>query len=183
MRQLKRLNSQRRRCLTNLKAHERIKSADQLSAKTEILTKNVTNCMCVHQPIFFLKIRNNLIIKPCRYQYFYTYNPFKFTARLNRPFDQENDVVKLDLSFGPDPCALDGTRILVQVGEKPGRNWFLTIEEVSGDNLTCLLHIPANAMIGRYKTAIYLQTDEDEVRVSAVRFSSYFLHAKKSGLY
>jgi len=29
--------------------------------------------------------------------------PFKFTARLNRPFDSENDIVKLDLKFGPSP--------------------------------------------------------------------------------
>ena len=91
------------------------------------------------------------------------YNPFKFTARLNRPFDQEHDVVKLDLTFGPNPCALDGTRILVKVSNKTERKWYLTIEEVSGNNLTCMLHIPANAMVGRYKTAIYFRTDEDEV--------------------
>ena len=54
----------------------------------------------------------------------------------------------------------DGTHILVELSDRP-TGWKLTIDETSGDNLTCSVTAPANCLIGRYKCNLFLQSGAD----------------------
>jgi len=87
----------------------------------------------------------------------------KFTARLNRNFDESLDEIKLDLQFGISPNFRDGSHILVEKEAEGSEGWHLTYDRISGTHVTCSLHIPANAMIGKYKTAIYLKSGDDHI--------------------
>lgn len=85
---------------------------------------------------------------------------FKFTARLNREFDSKTDVIKIDLQYGARPSQLNGTRIIVE--EKTDQTgWYLTIDKIIEKRVTCSIHPPANALVGRYKCSIYLETGND----------------------
>ncbi|CAG5098814.1 Oidioi.mRNA.OKI2018_I69.XSR.g15999.t3.cds [Oikopleura dioica] len=88
--------------------------------------------------------------------------PVIFTAKLNRDFDQEKDVIKIDLRYGENPSLTDGSHIIVsKVDGPPSYDWGLEFLSVDGGNVEMALHSPANAFIGRYKCAIYLQTGDD----------------------
>jgi len=81
--------------------------------------------------------------------------PIKFIVRLNRNFDSLKDEIKIELQVGPNPRKTDGTHIIC---DEKSTNWNLTIDHVNGSNVTCSIKTPSNAMIGRYKCAIYLET-------------------------
>ena len=87
--------------------------------------------------------------------------PFKFTARLNRPFASAIDVLKIYLKFGPNPTPSNGTAITIEEqSEEIG--WYLTIDSVSGNDVTCSITSPPDALIGRYKCGIHLETNDEE---------------------
>ena len=93
--------------------------------------------------------------------------PFKFTVRLNRPFDPSTDKIKLQLRFGSNPDLMLGTEV---IAETIPRNmtgtwtpsWYLEVEE-NGKSPIVTAHSPADALIGRYKVAIYIESVIDGV--------------------
>ena len=54
--------------------------------------------------------------------------PVKFTARLNRPFNKNKDVIKIDLQFGSDPNVMNGTHLLIAPKVTQSEEWFLVLE-------------------------------------------------------
>lgn len=92
--------------------------------------------------------------------------PFKFTARLKRPFDPSTDKIKLQLRFGSNPNLRLGTEIVVETIPENNSwtpSWFLEIEE-HDKNATVTVHSPPDALIGRYKVAIYIESEIDGVK-------------------
>jgi len=86
--------------------------------------------------------------------------PFKFTARLNRSFDPARDKVKLQLRFGSNPDRRLGTEIIAETIPENNTwtpSWFLEIKENDG-SLTVTVHSPPDALIGRYKVKIYIES-------------------------
>ena len=86
--------------------------------------------------------------------------PFKFTARLNRSFDPARDKVKLQLRFGSNPDRRLGTEIIAETIPENNTwtpSWFLEIKENDG-NLIVTVHSPPDALIGRYKVKIYIES-------------------------
>ena len=96
--------------------------------------------------------------------------PFKFTARLNRSFDPARDKVKLQLRFGSNPDRRLGTEIIAETIPENNTwtpSWFLEINENDG-SLIVTVHSPPDALIGRYKVAIYIESVIDGVKHHAL---------------
>merc|ERR1711892_67635 len=90
---------------------------------------------------------------------------FKFTTRLNRPFDASNDVIKLDLRYGERPSLMSGTHIVVGIDSK---KWTLSVDASDASNPIVTVTSPPQAMIGRYQVAIYLESTVDGVTEHAL---------------
>ena len=56
---------------------------------------------------------------------------FQFTARLNRPFDESKDKIKLDLRYGSNPNLTNGTAVVVD----PKESFFTTYNMLHTDNM------------------------------------------------
>ena len=96
--------------------------------------------------------------------------PFKFTARLNRPFDPSTDKIKLQLRFGSNPDLRLGTEIIAETIPENNTwtpSWFLEIEE-NGESPIVTVNSPPDALIGRYKVAIYIESVIDGVKHHAL---------------
>ena len=96
--------------------------------------------------------------------------PFKFTAKLNRPFDPSTDKIKLQLRFGSNPDLRLGTEIIAETIPENNTwtpSWFLEIEE-NGESPIVTVHSPPDALIGRYKVAIYIESVIDGVKHHAL---------------
>ena len=96
--------------------------------------------------------------------------PFKFTARLNRPFDPSTDKIKLQLRFGSNPDLRLGTEIIAETIPENNTwtpSWFLEIEE-NDESPIVTVHSPPDALIGRYKVAIYIESVIDGVKHHAL---------------
>ena len=96
--------------------------------------------------------------------------PFKFTARLNRPFDTSTDKIKLQLRFGSNPDLRLGTEIIAETIPENNTwtpSWFLEIEE-NDESPIVTVHSPPDALIGRYKVAIYIESVIDGVKHHAL---------------
>jgi len=96
--------------------------------------------------------------------------PFKFTAKLNRPFDPSTDKIKLQLRFGSNPDLRLGTEIIAETIPENNTwtpSWFLEIEE-NDESPIVTVHSPPDALIGRYKVAIYIESVIDGVKHHAL---------------
>lgn len=89
----------------------------------------------------------------------------------NRPFDPERDDISISFGVGPTPSEATKTKISCIASEKPGQNtkWYCVLEEVDNEakKVTLRIHVPANAIIGRYGVSLEIVSGTQEGRVKS----------------
>ena len=77
---------------------------------------------------------------------------------MNRPFDASKDSIKLDLRHSSNSNLTHGTAVVV---DPKSKQWTMNIDAFDATNPLIIVKSPANAFIGRYKVAIYLESTID----------------------
>ena len=80
---------------------------------------------------------------------------------MNREFNEKKDKLKLDLKYGSNPSLTNGTAIIVDVDPSNKMKWSLVINASDSKNPEVTVTCPADAFIGRYKVALFMQSEVD----------------------
>ncbi|KAK3731531.1 hypothetical protein QZH41_002014 [Actinostola sp. cb2023] len=84
---------------------------------------------------------------------------FKITVTFNRPFDDKQDSVILQLSFGSSPKSSKGTLIRIEVtNQLSTSSWGMRIDNTSGNTVSLTVMSPANALVGEYSVFVDTKT-------------------------
>lgn len=88
---------------------------------------------------------------------------FYFAIRFDRPFDEEQDIVRVRFAFGPKPNVLKGTRVILPILVhqkhliKDKARWAVCLTRNDGEMITVQVYIPPSAQVGNW--ACSLQTN------------------------
>ncbi|XP_054164848.1 hemocyte protein-glutamine gamma-glutamyltransferase-like [Oppia nitens] len=86
-------------------------------------------------------------------------DPFYLALRLNGPYDQSRDKIRLEFMFGPRPQIGKGTLIYLPISNnkdftKDSSKWDARSHHIDGNQLTIHVHLPANVAVGIWKLRV-----------------------------
>ncbi|XP_057379991.1 hemocyte protein-glutamine gamma-glutamyltransferase-like [Daphnia carinata] len=102
--------------------------------------------------------------------------PFFIAVRVkDRNFDPRRDVLRAVFTFGPNPQVTKGSKVVLPFRmtqrefTRAPQKWDMRIHQQEGFNISCQVHIPANALVGLWRLNIETTTATPGARIDEFR--------------